>query len=159
MRTFHGLEEVAAAVGSHLGYGSWQEVTQSQIDLFAEATGDHQWIHVDPERAAAGPFGATIAHGFLTLSLVPLLSHEVYRIEDVAMAVNYGCNKVRFPAPVRVGARVRAGVELLSVTPVAMGSQVTTRVTVELEGSDKPACVVDLVALVVGNAPVEEGTS
>lgn len=159
MRTFRGLEEVAAAAGSHLGYGDWQQVDQAQIDLFAQATGDHQWIHVDPRRAAAGPFGSTIAHGFLTLSLVPMLSQDVYRIEDVAMAVNYGCNKVRFPAPVPVGARVRAGVELLSVTPAALGSLVTTRVTVELADSVKPACVVELVALVVGNTPIEEGTS
>lgn len=150
MRVFQGVDDLASAAGSQLGYSQWHEVTQPQVDMFADATGDHQWIHVDPERAAAGPFGGTVAHGFLTLSLVPMLAREVYRVEGLAMAVNYGCNKVRLPAPVRVGARVRAGVELLAVTPGALGSQVTTRVTVELEGSDKPACVVEMIALVVG---------
>ena len=149
MRVFQGLDELAAASGTHLGYSSWHEVTQHQVDLFADATSDHQWIHVDPERAAAGPFGGTIAHGFLTLSLVPMLGSEVYEIHGLAMGVNYGANKVRFPAPVPVGSRVRAGVELLSVAPGSLGSQVTTRVTVELEGSEKPACVVDMVALMV----------
>ena len=149
MRVFDGLDDLAAAVGSHLGFSQWHEVTQSQIDLFADATGDHQWIHVDPARAAQGPFGTTIAHGFLTLSLAPMLSAEVYRLDGVAMGVNYGCNRVRFPAPVKVGTRVRGGVELLSVEPASMGRQVTTRITVEVEDSDKPACVVELVALFV----------
>ena len=149
MRVFDGLDDLAAAVGSHLGFSQWHEVTQPQVDLFADATGDHQWIHVDPERAAQGPFGTTIAHGFLTLSLAPMLSAEVYRLDGVAMGVNYGCNRVRFPAPVKVGTRVRGGVELLSVEPASMGRQVTTRITVEVEGSDKPACVVELVALFV----------
>ena len=149
MRVFDGLDELTSAVGSHLGFSQWHEVTQSQVDLFADATGDHQWIHVDPRRAADGPFGTTIAHGFLTLSLAPMLSAEVYRIEGVAMGVNYGCNRVRFPAPVKVGSRVRGGVELLSVKPASMGHQVTTRITVEVESSDKPGCVVELVALFV----------
>jgi acyl dehydratase len=149
VRVFDGLDDLAAAVGSHLGFSQWHEVTQPQVDLFADATGDHQWIHVDPERAAQGPFGTTIAHGFLTLSLAPMLSAEVYRLDGVAMGVNYGCNRVRFPAPVKVGARVRGGVELLSVEPASMGRQVTTRIMVEVEGSDKPACVVELVALFV----------
>ena len=149
MRVFSGLDDLTAAVGSHLGFSQWHEVTQSQIDLFADATGDHQWIHVDPARAAQGPFGTTIAHGFLTLSLAPMLSAEVYRLDGVAMGVNYGCNRVRFPAPVKVGTRVRGGVELLSVEPASMGRQVTTRITVEVEDSDKPACVVELVALFV----------
>ncbi len=149
MRVFDGLDELTSAVGSHLGFSQWHEVTQSQVDLFADATGDHQWIHVDPRRAADGPFGTTIAHGFLTLSLAPMLSAEVYRIEGVAMGVNYGCNRVRFPAPVKVGSRVRGGVELLSVKPASMGHQVTTRITVEVENSDKPGCVVELVALFV----------
>jgi acyl dehydratase len=149
VRVFSGLDDLTAAVGSHLGFSQWHEVTQSQIDLFADATGDHQWIHVDPARAAQGPFGTTIAHGFLTLSLAPMLSAEVYRLDGVAMGVNYGCNRVRFPAPVKVGTRVRGGVELLSVEPASMGRQVTTRITVEVEDSDKPACVVELVALFV----------
>jgi acyl dehydratase len=149
VRVFNGLGELAEAVGGHLGYSDWHKVTQAQIDMFAEATGDHQWIHVDPQRAADGPFGATVAHGFLTLSLAPMLSGEVYRLDGVSMGVNYGCNKGRFPAPVRVGSRVRGGVELLSVQPASMGQQVITRITVEVEGSDKPACVVELVALFV----------
>jgi acyl dehydratase len=149
VRVFSGLDDLTAAVGSHLGFSQWHEVTQSQIDLFADATGDHQWIHVDPARAAQGPFGTTIAHGFLTLSLAPMLSAEVYHLDGVAMGVNYGCNRVRFPAPVKVGTRVRGGVELLSVEPASMGRQVTTRITVEVEDSDKPACVVELVALFV----------
>ena len=150
MRVFSGLEELAAAAGEQLGVSEWHTVTQQQVDEFARATGDEQWIHVDPVRAAAGPFGAPIAHGYLTLSLVPMLVREVYAIEGLAMGVNYGCNKVRFPAPVPVGSRVRGAVELLSVTPAAMGSQVTTRVTIELEGSDKPACVAETVAIMVG---------
>lgn len=149
MQVFQGIDDLAAAVGSDLGVSQWHEVSQQQIDMFAQATGDQQWIHVDPERAAVGPFGATVAHGFLTLSLVPMLSAEVYRLDGVAMGVNYGCNKVRFPAPVRVGSRVRGAVELLSVEPASMGHQVITKITVELEDSDKPACVVELVALFV----------
>ena len=110
MRIFSGIDEVQAAVGTHLGHSEWHEVTQEQVNLFADATGDDQWIHLDRERAAQGPFGTTIAHGFLTLSLLPMLAAEVYAIEDVRMGVNYGCNKVRFPAPVPVGSKVRAGV-------------------------------------------------
>ena len=110
-----------AAAGTHLGHSDWHEITQEQVNLFADATGDHQWIHVDPQRAAQGPFGTTIAHGYLTLSLVPLFVSEVYTVEGVRMAVNYGCNKVRFPAPVPVGSRLRAGVSLDSVTPGADG--------------------------------------
>lgn len=150
MRIFDGLAQLSAAQGEHLGTSEWHEITQEQVDLFADATGDHQWIHVDPERAKDGPFGATIAHGFLTLSLIPRLAWEVYAVDNLALAVNYGCNKVRFPAPVPVGSRVRGEVELLSVTPSSLGSQVTTRVTVVLEGSDKPACVAETVAVMVG---------
>jgi acyl dehydratase len=153
MRVFDGLASLAAAAGEHLGHSAWHEVTQEQIDLFAQATGDHQWIHVDPARAAAGPFRTTIAHGFLTLSLVPMLAREVYEVRGLAMGVNYGCNKVRFPAPVPVGSRVRAGVELVTVTPASLGVQVTTRVTVEIDGSDKPACVAETVAVMVGEDP------
>src|SRR6266545_5508736 len=119
--------------------GSLREaVDQQQVDLFAEATGDHQWIHVDPERAAQGPFGRTVAHGFLTLSLVASLIPEVYRVDGVRMAVNYGINKVRFPAPLPVGSRVRAGVELAEVSEVQGGVQVVGRVVVEVEGQEKP---------------------
>lgn len=150
MRVFHGLEELSAAVGDHLGYSSWHQITQDQIDEFARATGDEQWIHVDPQRSASGPFGATIAHGFLTLSLIPMLVREVYHVDDLAMGVNYGCNKVRFPAPVPVGSRIRAGVELMSVTSASLGSQIATRVTIELQGSDKPACVAETLAVMVG---------
>jgi acyl dehydratase len=149
MRTFGSVDELAAAVGTHLGRSQWQEVTQGQIDLFADATGDHQWIHVDPDRAAAGPFGKTVAHGYLTLSLVPLMVQKVYKVEGLALALNYGANKVRFPAAVPVGSVVRAGVELVSVEPASMGFLVATKVTVELQGSEKPACVAETLTLVV----------
>ncbi|MEV0337091.1 MaoC family dehydratase [Nocardia sp. NPDC050717] len=149
MRTFDGLAELEAAVGTHLGYSEWHAVTQDQVNTFAEATGDHQWIHVDTEKAAQGPFGTTIAHGYLTLSLVPMLVSEIYRIEGVKMGVNYGSNKLRFPAPVPVGSKVRAGVELVSVAPGAGGHLVTAKVVIEREGGDKPVCVVETVSLVV----------
>jgi acyl dehydratase len=149
MRVFRSIEELQQAVGSHLGYSDWHTVTQRQIDTFAEATGDHQWIHTDPEKAAQGPFGSTIAHGYLTLSLVPMLVWQVYTVEGMRMGVNYGANKLRFPSPVPVDSRVRAGVELLSVAPGGGGHQLTARVTVEREGSEKPACVVETVSILV----------
>lgn len=149
MKTFNGLDEVEQAVGTHLGYSDWHIITQQQVDLFAEATGDHQWIHTDPEKAAAGPFGGTIAHGYLTLSLLPMLVWQIYRVDGLKMGVNYGSNKVRFPAPVPVGSRVRAGAELLSLKRGDSGAQATVRVTVELEGSDKPACVAETVSVLV----------
>jgi acyl dehydratase len=149
MRTFNGIAELEAAVGTHVGHSEWHTITQEQIDAFAAATGDHQWIHVDPERAAQGPFGGTIAHGYLTLSLVPMLVWETYTIEGVRMGVNYGADKLRFPAPVPVDSKVRAGVELLSITPGGGGHQLRSRVTVEREGGDKPVCVVDTVTVVV----------
>ncbi|MCU7825962.1 MaoC family dehydratase [Kitasatospora sp. DSM 101779] len=149
MKIFQGIEQLAQAAGTHLGYSDWHTVTQRQIDTFAEATGDHQWIHVDPAKAAQGPFGSTIAHGYLTLSLVPMLVWQVYRVEGVRMGVNYGANKLRFPSPVPVDSRVRAGVELLSVVPGGGGHQATVRVTVELEGGAKPACVVETVSILV----------
>jgi len=149
MKTFNGVEELQQAVGSHLGYSDWHTITQEQIDQFAEATGDYQWIHVDPEKAATGPFGTTIAHGFLTLSLLPMLTWQVYEVTGVSAGLNYGANKLRFPSPVPVGSRVRAGVELLGVTPNTMGFQVATRVTIERDGGEKPACVVDMLAIVV----------
>lgn len=149
MRVFANLDEAAAAKGEHLGFSDWHTVTQEQVNLFAEATGDHQWIHIDTERAAQGPFGTTIAHGYLTLSLLPLLSQQVYRIDGVRMGINYGSNKVRFPATVPVGSRVRAGVELADVTDAKMGKQLVFRNTIEIEGGDKPACVAETVVLLV----------
>jgi acyl dehydratase len=149
MRVFDGIADLEKAVGTHLGHSEWHTVDQDQIDAFAAATGDHQWIHVDPAKAAEGPFGSTVAHGFLTLSLVPMLTWQVYKVEGVTMGVNYGADKLRFPSPVPVGSRVRAGVELTSVTPNKLGYQVATRVTIERNGGDKPACVVDMLAVVV----------
>ncbi|MGC9667291.1 MaoC family dehydratase [Planosporangium sp. 12N6] len=146
MREFPSLAALADAVGQHLGYSDWLEIDQKRVDLFADATGDHQWIHVDPERAATGPFKRTIAHGYLTLSLIPMLNTQVYRVDGVRMGINYGLNKVRFPAPLPVGSRVRAGVELVEVTPVEGGVQVVGRVTIEAEDGAKPCCVAETVA-------------
>ena len=134
------------AVGRHLGHGDWLAMTQERIDLFADATGDHQWIHVDPERAKAGPFGACIAHGYLTLSLVSMFLPQIVEVRGIRMGVNYGCDRVRFPAPVRVGARVRGSGELVKVEDVKDGVQATIRVTVEIDGSDRPACVADTIS-------------
>jgi acyl dehydratase len=149
MRVFANLAELEAAKGEHLGYGDWHTVTQEQIDQFADATGDHQWIHVDTEKAAAGPFGTTIAHGYLTLSLLPVLIKDVYRVDGISMGINYGSNKVRFPATVPVGSRVRAGVELVDVLDAKLGKQLVTRATVEIEGAAKPACVAETLVLLV----------
>jgi len=143
MKVFSSPAELSEAVGAELGAGEWLEVDQKRIDLFADATGDHQWIHVDPEKAAQGPFGSTIAHGFLTLSLIPALAKDVYRVEGVKMGINYGLNKVRFTSPVAVGSRVRPVVSLLSVDEVPGGYQIATKVTVEIEGGSKPACVAE----------------
>jgi acyl dehydratase len=143
--TIHGIDGLNALVGEHLGYSEWHEVTQEQINLFADATGDHQWIHVDVERAKAGPFGGPIAHGYLTLSLVPLLLSEIINVTGFAMAVNYGLNRLRFPAPVPVGAKIRAGVTLASQEDVAGGVQCTLVTTIEIEGGAKPACVAELL--------------
>ena len=145
MKIYESVDALRAAVGQHAGYSDWHEITQEQINLFAQATGDHQWIHVDPERAAKGPFGTTIAHGYLTLSLIPMLAGQVSRVDGVAMVVNYGCNRVRFPSPVPVGAKVRAGVELTDVEDVQGGVQATMKVTYEVEGAPKPACVAELL--------------
>ncbi|KOG87718.1 MaoC family dehydratase [Streptomyces varsoviensis] len=145
-RIFTSLDELRAAVGEELGPSDWLEIDQKRIDLFAEATGDHQWIHVDPERAAGGPFGATIAHGYLTLSLLPSLVPRVMRVENIKMGVNYGTNKVRFPSPVPVGSRLRASARVAEVAEVTGGVQVTTVVTIEREGEAKPACVAETVS-------------
>jgi acyl dehydratase len=149
MRVFNGIDELKKAVGEHLGHSDWHTVTQEKVNQFADATGDHQWIHVDTEKAKSGPFGDTIAHGYLTLSLVPMLAWQVYSVEGLSMAVNYGCNKVRFPSPVPAGARVRAGLDLVSVIDGPSGAQAVVRVTVEREGSDKPACVAETVSVLV----------
>jgi acyl dehydratase len=145
-RTFASLDELRAAVGEELGTTGWLEIDQKRIDLFADATGDHQWIHVDPDRAAQGPFGTTIAHGFLTLSLIPSLTPELLRVEGVKMGVNYGVNKVRFPAPVPVGSRLRASGQIAEVTEVTGGVQLVTRITIEREGGEKPVCVAETVS-------------
>ena len=146
MREFHSLEELRAGVGTHLGYSDWLEITQDRVNQFAAATGDHQWIHVNVERAKAGPFGGPIAHGFLTLSLAPGLLKDVWAIEGAKMGVNYGLNKVRFPTPVPVGSKVRAGALLKEVTDVAGGAvQLVLEATFEVQGADKPACVAELV--------------
>ncbi len=144
MRHFAGLDDVVAASGEHLGTGDWVVVDQARIDGFAEATGDFQWIHTDPARAADGPYGATIAHGYLTLSLLPMLVGQLYRIDGARMGVNYGLDRVRFLNPVRVGSRVRADSELRSATPVGADAvQLAMRTTIEIEGQAKPACVAD----------------
>lgn len=146
---YDGVAAFEEHVGEHLGYSDWRRVTQKEIDLFAEATGDHQWIHVDAEKAAQGPYGKTIAHGYLTLALVPILVQQIYRVTGLTMQVNYGSDKLRFPAPVPVDSRIRAGAELIKVERTDRGGRATVRVTVELEGSDRPACVVDTIAAMV----------
>jgi acyl dehydratase len=140
------LADLRALAGREIGSSDWLAVDQHRIDQFAQATGDHQWIHVDPERAAAGPFGATVAHGFLTLSLLPALYETAFAIDDVRMGVNYGLNRVRFMAPVRVGSRLRGRFRLLSYEPLEGGAQIVTEATIELEGSAKPACVAESVS-------------
>ena len=145
MRVFSGVDELRDAAGTELGVSDWVTVEQSRVDLFAEATDDHQWIHVDSARAAEGPFGTTIAHGFLSLSLLPALLAQVYRIDGTRMGVNYGLNRVRFTAPVPVGSQVRASVELLEVSDVTGGVQLTTRVTVQIAGSERPALVAEWI--------------
>jgi acyl dehydratase len=149
-RGFADLDEVVAAAGQHVGTSPWMEVTQDRIDTFAAATGDHQWIHVDPERARTGPYGATVAHGYLTLSLLPVLGASAYTVGPGVTRVNYGMNRVRFPHPVRVGSRVRAVVSFGDVTPVGVGLQLVQRFVVEIEGVDKPACVAETVVLLRG---------
>ncbi len=144
MKTFQTLSELAACVGQEVAVSDWLTVTQAQVNLFAEATGDHQWIHVDPEKAKAGPFGAPIAHGFLTLSLLPKFFESSFEIVQSRMGVNYGLNKVRFTSPVPVGSRLRARMKLLASEPIANdGLQMTWEVLVEREGSAKPVCVAE----------------
>ena len=141
---FASVDEVPGAVGRHLGWSDWMEITQERVNQFADATGDHQWIHIDPERAAAeSPYGTTIAHGYLTLSLTNMLLPDLITVEQMSMGINYGTNKVRFPAPVPVGSRVRVGAELSSAEEITGGVQAVVTITVEVEGSPKPACVVE----------------
>ncbi len=138
--------DMEAAVGQRLGESEWLTIDQARINLFADATGDHQWIHVDPDRAKTGPFGTTIAHGYLTMSLVNLFLPQIVDVQGISMGVNYGADKMRFPAPVKVNSRVRGVGELVAVENVKGGVQATVRVTVEIEGSDRPACVVDTIS-------------
>ena len=140
-----GIDGLKAKVGDHLGYSDYVQITQEQVNQFADATGDHQWIHVDVERAKAGPFGAPIAHGYLTLSLGPALLPQIMEVSGVAMGVNYGANKIRFPSPVPVGARVRLGAKLLAVEDVTGGAQGTVEMTFEVEGAPKPSCVAEVI--------------
>ncbi|MFF4341261.1 MaoC family dehydratase [Kitasatospora sp. NPDC001540] len=144
-RTVHGITDLLALGGTDLGHSQWLEIAQDRVNTFADATDDHQWIHTDPERAAAGPFGAPIAHGYLTLSLLIPLWSELLQVEGVAMAVNYGLNKVRFPSPVKVGAKIRAHGAIASVAEVKGGAEVTVDLTVEIDGSAKPAVVAQAV--------------
>jgi acyl dehydratase len=150
-RRFDSVASVTGAVGQDLGVTDWLELTQARIDLFADATDDHQWIHVDPQRAASGPFGACVAHGYLTLSLANVFLPQLVHYEGLRMGVNYGCNKVRFPAPVKAGRRIRGRGEVLDAAPHGDGVQVTVRVTVEVEGSERPACVVETISLLYFN--------
>jgi acyl dehydratase len=146
MNTYQNLSELQALIGSTLGTSDWIHIDQARIDRFAEVTGDDQWIHVDPVRAAAGPFHATVAHGHLTLSLLPVMVRTAFNVADVRMTVNYGLNRVRFPAPVPVGSRLRGHFKLLTFEPIAGGAQVVVEVTSEREGHSKPVCVAESVA-------------
>lgn len=149
MRQLTGVSEIEAALGEELGLGSWHDIHQSEIDAFAAVTRDHQWIHVDAKQAAAGPYGGTIAHGYLTLSLIPLLVSDAYVFSGFTMKVNYGLERVRFPAPVRVGSRIRARAALTSVEVTPGGLRAIVRNTVEIEGLSTPGCVADTVSLLI----------
>ena len=148
-RVFNGVDSVKAAVGEHLGYSDWLEITQERVNTFAEATGDFQWIHIDVERAKDGPFGGTIAHGYLTLSLVPWLGSQVFSLETPGAKLNYGVNKVRFPNPVPVGSKIRARVSVADVSDIPTGKQMLLSYVIEIEGQEKPACVAETVVLLL----------
>ncbi|HET6562703.1 MAG TPA: MaoC family dehydratase [Marmoricola sp.] len=150
MRVFRSLAEIDAAVGEEMGPTEWLTIGQDRVNTFADATGDHQWIHVDVSRAAGGPFGGTIAHGYLTLSLLPLLASQLFYIDTMGAKLNYGINKVRFPHPVPVGSSIRATATIVEVTDVPAGKQMITRYVVEIEDVDKPACVAETVVLLLG---------
>lgn len=149
VREFQGIAELEKHLGQELGTSDWVTVDQERINTFADATGDHQWIHIDEERAEAGPFGGTIAHGFLTLSLLPLLGAEVMNVTGMKMKINYGLNKVRFPKPVPAGAKVRDVVTLKEIVRKSSGIQVVMDHVIEIEGSDRPACIAEAVTLMV----------
>ncbi len=149
MRVLDDLDELAGLTGELLGTSDWLAIDQDRVNAFADATGDHQWIHVDVERATAGPFGGPIAHGYLTLSLLPYLGAQVFALETPGAKLNYGVNKVRFPSPVRVGSRIRNHVTVGEVTALPAGTQLTLRHTIEIEGQDKPACVAETVVLLI----------
>jgi acyl dehydratase len=149
VRIFSTLDEIAGAVGEDLGSSDWLTIDQKRVNAFADATGDHQWIHVDLERAAAGPFGGTIAHGYLTLSLVPVFATQIFHLDTLGAKLNYGVNKVRFPAPVPVGSRIRAHAKVVDVADVPAGKQVTFGWTIEIEGAAKPGCVAETVVLLL----------
>ena len=151
-RVFDSLDDFKAAVGEELGSSDWVEVTQDQVNLFADATGDHQWIHVDPERAAEGPFGTTIAHGYLTLSLLPVFTSQIYQVNGLAMGVNYGANKVRFPDFVPVGSRLRASATLKETNDIPIGTQAILEVVVERDGGTKPVLIAEVI-FVMAAAP------
>ena len=146
MRSFDKLTDLQPLVGQHIADSDWITIDQQRINQFADATGDHQWIHVDPVRAAAGPFGTTVAHGFLTLSLLPEMSANAMEVRDTRMGVNYGLNKVRFTAPVPVGSRLRGRFKLTAYEPIEGGAQVTMELSVEREGTTKPVCVAESIA-------------
>jgi acyl dehydratase len=146
MQNYAHLSELQALVGQTIGVSDWITVTQQRINLFAEATGDHQWIHIDEKRAAEGPFGTTIAHGFLTLSLLPEMGAAAFKVDDVRMGVNYGLGKVRFPAPVPTGSRLRGHFKLAKYEPIEGGAQLTVEVSMEREGADKPVCVAEAIS-------------
>ena len=149
MRTFTTFDDVAAAVGEELGTSDWLTIDQERVNTFADATGDHQWIHVDVERAASGPFGGTIAHGFLTLSLIPYLGVTIFAFETPGAKLNYGVNKVRFPNPVLVGKKVRSTITMAACDDLPAGKQVTLKHVIEIEGESKPACVAETVVLLL----------
>ncbi|OBC11979.1 dehydratase [Mycobacterium sp. 852013-50091_SCH5140682] len=150
MKVFDNLADFESAAGTELGPTDWLEVDQQRVDKFADATDDHQWIHVDPDRAASGPFGGTIAHGLLTLSLLPRFMHELYRVDNVAMAINYGFNKVRFITPVPVGTKLRASSRITQVDELDTAVQATLVTTIEVEGAAKPAAVIESIVRYVG---------
>jgi acyl dehydratase len=149
MRTFASLEEFVALKGESLGFSEWHTITQEQVNAFADATSDHQWIHVDIDRAASGPFGGTIAHGYLTVSLLPVLSMETFSIENLTMGINYGLDRVRFPSPVLTGSTIRSEATLTDVRQTHLGSLASIRMRVEIQGQDKAACIADTLSLFV----------
>ncbi|GII28422.1 MaoC family dehydratase [Planotetraspora mira] len=152
MRIFNDLAELKAAKGEHLGYTGWREITQERVNGFADATDDHQWIHVDVDRAKEGLFGSTIAHGYLSLALIPSFTSELFRVDGLKMGINYGLNKVRFARPVPVGSRIRAGAEIIDVKGTPSGTLASLRVVIEVEGLDKPACIAETLSLLVAES-------